>query len=83
MVKIRDKVYDVVGNVKLYVECVMLDDKLCDDVMSVFMIVKELYNELFGGCGVVILVMCVVIDEDVCEKLKEVVEDLCNVVDWL
>ena len=83
MANTRDKVYDAAGNVKPYVERAMSDEKLKQDVLSVFGTARELYNELVGGRSAVTLATRVATDDDVREKLRAAIDDLRSASDRL
>ena len=83
MAKTTDKVYDAADNVKPYVQRALHDEKLRDDVLSAFATAKELYSELVGGRGAVMLAQRVATDDEVRDKLREAIDDLRSAADRL
>ena len=83
MAKTRDKVYDAAENVKPYVERAMNDEKLREDVMNAFATAKDLYTELVGPRGAVMLATRVATADEIRDKLRAAVDDLRSAADRL
>ena len=81
MVKTKERVTDVVSDVRPYVQRALTDEDVRDSVKSALVAARAVYDELLGGRGVTHLASRVATDKDVQENLKNALDELRNAAD--
>ena len=81
MVKTKDKVTDAAGNVKPYVERVLTDPELRDNVRSAYESARSIYDELLGNRGVSGIATRVATDRSIQDELRSAVSELRRAAD--
>lgn len=81
MANTRDKVLDVTGNARPYIERALKDEDLRENVRNAFESAREVYNELIGGRGAIPVAARVATDKDIQERLREAVDELREAAD--
>ena len=76
MAKTTDKVTDVAGNVKPYVERALHDEELRQSVRSAYASARTIYDELIGHRGPTGVVTRVAKDKDIQEELRTTIAEL-------
>lgn len=79
----KEKVFDMAGNAKPYVERALHDDELRDHVRQAYGAAKEIYEQLVAPRGVVGLATRVAHDDDLQENLRKAVQELRQAADRL
>jgi len=81
MARTKDKVSETAGNVKPYVQRVMSDDDLRENVKSAFTAAREVYDELVGNRSMTTVATRVATDKDIQDKLREALDELREAAD--
>ena len=69
MTRTKDKVSETAGNVRPYVQRVMSDDDLRENVKAAFTAAREVYDELVGNRSVTTVATRMATDTDIQDKL--------------
>ena len=80
MPKTKDRVADVAGTAKPYVERALHDEELRDHVKSAYAAAREIYDDLLAPRGVVGLASRVAADEDIQDNLRVATAELRQAV---
>jgi hypothetical protein len=81
MAKTKDKVSDAASNVKPYVDRVMRDEELRENVRNAYESARSIYDELMGPRRVTGLATRVATDKDLQEEFKSVIAELREAAD--
>ena len=81
MAKTTDKVLDVTGSARPYIERALKDEDLRENVRNAFESAREVYNELIGGRGAIPVAARVATDKDIQERLKDAIDELREAAD--
>ena len=76
MHKTKDKVSDVAGTARPYVERALHDEELRDHVKMAYSAAREIYDELVGPRGVTNVATRVAGDEDIHDNLRTAISEL-------
>jgi hypothetical protein len=76
MTKTKDKVTDVTGNVKPYVDRALHDAELRENIRNAYESARSVYNELLGQRGVTGLASRVAKDKDIQDDLRTAISEL-------
>ena len=81
MAKTKDKVSDVAGNVKPYVDRALHDEELRDNLRSAYASARTIYDELIGKRGMTGMATRVATDKDIQDELRSTIDDLRKAAD--
>ena len=81
MAKTKDKVSDVAGNVKPYVDRALHDEELRDNLRSAYASARTIYDELIGKRGMTGIATRVATDKDIQDELRSTIDDLRKAAD--
>ena len=76
MPKTTEKVRNVAGGAKPYVDRALTDEELRDNVKNAFVAARDIYNELVGRRGVTGLATRVAGDREIQDNLRTAIEEL-------
>jgi len=76
MTRTKDKVADVAGTARPYVERALHDEELRDHVRLAYSAAREIYDELVGPRGVTNVATRVVADEEIHDNLRTAIGEL-------
>lgn len=81
MAKTKEKVTDAAGTVKPYVDRVLHDAELRDNVRNAYESARSIYDELIGNRGVTGLASRVATDKDIQDELRHTIAELRKAAD--
>src|SRR5262245_34908892 len=76
MPKTKDRVADVAGTAKPYVDRALHDEELREHVKQAYAAAREIYDDLLAPRGVVGLAQRVAADEDIQDNLRTAIDEL-------